>query len=75
MTVLFRCGHSWPFSARTDDRPQCPCGETVIVRSNAPAPRIRGVASGPHVTTVALEPITVSLGTQALKLKEIEDVG
>jgi hypothetical protein len=72
MKVTFRCGHTWPVSETQDDRPQCPCGETKITRCASPAPRIRGVASGPHVTTVALEPITVSLGTQTLKLKTTE---
>ena len=32
--------------------------ETRVVSVSAPTPRIRGTASGPHVTTVDLEPFT-----------------
>jgi hypothetical protein len=72
MRVTFKCGHTWPVNERQSETPVCPCGEHRIIRSTATAPRIRGVARGPHVTTVALEPITVAIGTQTLKLKALE---
>lgn len=72
MKLTFRCGHTTTFNEREQDAPICACGEKKITRCKAPAPRIRGTASGPHVTTTALDPITVSLSTQTLTLKEIE---
>jgi hypothetical protein len=70
MTITFRCGHTATLTDRDQEAPVCACGERKISRCNAPAPKFRGTASGPHVTTTALSPITVSLGTQTLTLKE-----
>lgn len=55
MTLLLRCGCTVPFS---EQAPICPShGNQAVVRVfGVPAPRIRGVASGPHVTTVDLDP-------------------
>lgn len=63
-------------SASIDLRLACGCGASLgsdgnvipcvahrvsrVVFVTAPAPRIRGTASGPHVTTIELEPIKVN---------------
>lgn len=69
MKLLFRCGHDGMF--RENQTPTCPtCGEKGVSRAFAPAPRFVGTATGPHVTTQALEPITVNLAQSGpLKLK------
>lgn len=62
MMLAFRCGHRGTF--RENQVPQCPeCGEQGIARAMAPPPRFTGTATGPHVTTQALEPITVNLAS------------
>lgn len=62
MDLLFRCGHSMRVDPDKVSSPVCACGERQIARAlNAPAPRFRGVASGPLVTPVSLPPIAVSL--------------
>jgi len=60
--VRYACGH---LSAINPDEPAppCACGERRIARVIAPPPRFRGVASGPHVTSVPLEAIPVNLAT------------
>lgn len=52
--LLLRCGCEIPF--HDGERPICPThGNQVITRVlRMPPPNIRGVASGPHVTTVDL---------------------
>ncbi len=62
--IAFRCGHD---TQQIDvDRvpvPTCPhCGESRVLRVDAPAPRITGYGSGPHVQSKALEPIPIKVG-------------
>ncbi len=54
--LLLRCGCQIPFL--DGKAPICPThGQQVIARVlRMPPPRIRGVARGPHVTTVDLAP-------------------
>lgn len=62
MHVRFSCGTQGTVSPSVTERPVCGCAEShPIVRVSAPPPSIRGVCSGPMVTTVALAPIAVNL--------------
>lgn len=62
MVIRFACGHLAKVSPTIQDAPVCPeCGERRIARVSAPPPSIRGVCSGPIVTSVKLDPITVNL--------------
>jgi hypothetical protein len=73
MRLIFRCGHEGQF--RENQTPICRCGERGIARAFAGPPRIVGCATGPHVETKALEPITVNLaeaGPLTLKAAEPE---
>lgn len=56
--LLLRCGCQVRF--RDGEAPICPThGNQVIVRVlSMPAPRFRGLASGPHVTTMDLGAFT-----------------
>lgn len=57
--VRFRCGHVQPW-AESPQPPVCAaCGERQIGRTFAPAPRFRGVASGPTVTPETLSAVAV----------------
>lgn len=67
MTVLFKCGHNG--QVKDGEEPRCACGETRVFRSNAKAPRFVGTATGPHVTTRALDPATPTIGDARLSLK------
>ena len=62
--LRFRCGHRASLGRDTDMASvQCPqCGERRISYVTAPSPVFRGTATGPHVTTDALDPITITLG-------------
>lgn len=62
LMVTFACGHRLALPRKVPVSPLCPCGERVIVHVEAPPPVIRGTAKGPHVETVALPPMAVSLG-------------
>lgn len=64
MQVTFGCGDVATVSPSVQDAPVCACGRpgcARIVRVKAPAPSIRGVCSGPIVTTQPLDPIAVNL--------------
>lgn len=62
--VTFRCGHTATVGA-TASEARCPrCGNRRVAQSVAPAPHIRGTASGPHVETMNLDAITVDLTTR-----------
>jgi hypothetical protein len=59
VSVTFACGHS--ATVLTDGAaPQCLCGETRVSRVKAPAPRFRGVATGPHATVQALDAMPIN---------------
>ena len=45
ITIDFACGHQTEVNGEA--RPTCVCGETRIVRVDAPAPRFVGHARGP----------------------------
>lgn len=61
--LWLRCGCEVPFDATSDSAPVCPVHGNQSVRRvlRMPKPRIRGVASGPVVQTVALPPLTAPL--------------
>lgn len=61
VTVVLACGHQMTAADDAETAPICACGERRIGRVFAPPPRIRGVASGPHVKTELLDPIVVNL--------------
>lgn len=68
--LLLRCGCEVPFDAKTTTAPICPTHGNQSVRRvlRMPAPRIRGVATGPHVQTMDLAPFTGRLaGTEPVK--------
>lgn len=74
LDVTFRCGHRGKL--KEGGEPVCHCGRIGVARSHAPAPRITGTASGPHVTTKDLPPTVVSLTDTPLKLtQEPADAG
>ena len=61
VSVQFSCGHMHQVAA-DGASPACQtCGNRSIAYVQAPAPTIRGVATGPHVETVQLEACAVSL--------------
>ena len=48
MTLTFACGHKADVSPEVTEPPVCPvCREARVSRVEAPAPRFRGVATGP----------------------------
>lgn len=67
MKVLFACQHLG--TVQDGKAPLCACGERRVVRALVGAPRIVGTASGPHVTTQALGPISPMIGESTLTLK------
>lgn len=64
IAISFACGHDLQMiDVDRVPEPHCPhCGESRMARVDAPAPRITGCASGPHVTTRALEAIPITVG-------------
>lgn len=69
VSVKFACGHT--LDADPDKAaPICHCGEKRIALVKAPNPRIVGTATGPLVETKPMEPGSVNLATDALKLKD-----
>lgn len=68
--VRFRCGHDGRI--KDGQEPCCGvCGARGVARLlHAPTPRITGAASGPYVTTQAVDPATVVIGTARLALKD-----
>jgi hypothetical protein len=76
LRLLFKCDHVAPFSEKRGD--VCPfCGTRGVTAILADSPdekhpRFTGTCSGPHATTVALEPIAVNLAPGgALVLKDV----
>jgi hypothetical protein len=48
MTLTFACGHQVERAAEQDAAPRCAiCQEHRVTRVDAPAPRFRGLCSGP----------------------------
>lgn len=67
MELLLRCGCVIPYD---EAEPRCPQhGRVGVARVlNVPPPKIRGVATGPHVRTCDLPAFTGRIvGTQAVK--------
>jgi hypothetical protein len=55
--VRFACGHEAQMDDRVMDRPACHvCGNTTVARTFAPAPRFRGLCSGPSAEMRQVEP-------------------
>lgn len=75
ISIRFACGHT--LDADPDKgKPSCPtCGESRIASVKAPPPRFVGTATGPLVETKPMEPGTVNLAADALKLKDIPKEG
>lgn len=68
MTLHFACGHAAPFSEKRGG--VCHCGDRRVVAVEGDRPQFIGTATGPHVTTQALEPIAVNLAPKGtLRLK------
>lgn len=60
VAVTFRCGHKATVTGTA--APMCACGDTVVSRCNAPAPRFTGHVRGPSATyRPDLPAITVDL--------------
>ena len=70
MKLLFRCGHEGRH--KEGQEPMCPeCGTRGIARVlDARPPRFVGVATGPHVTTQAMDPATPRIGEAPLTLRQ-----
>jgi hypothetical protein len=63
MRVIFQCGCEMEFSAEKTGgiAPECPIHHRRVARvRDVPPPRVTGVATGPLVKTVILEPKAVS---------------
>lgn len=58
--LTFACGHGQAWS--DGQEPRCEqCGERRVSRVTAPAPRFRGVCTGPSATREDLGPVPVSV--------------
>jgi hypothetical protein len=68
--VRFRCGHEGTVAINAASTPVCACGETVIARTFARAPRFVGAVSGPYAETKSVDPGVVRLTDTPLILKE-----
>lgn len=70
-TIRFACGCVSRLREEQTggDPPTCPTHGARIVRVTVRPPHFRGLVSGPHAQTMALDPATPTIGTAVLRLK------
>lgn len=72
MKITFACNHHATIGDASMTAPICWCGESRIQAVTSPPPRFTGACSGPFATYRVVDPITVSLTSRPLTLKESE---